>query len=148
MDSKKPIVGHNMMYDLGFIYRQFVSKDGSLPPNYDLFTKAWKKNFPQKIFDTKVLAAYCGQDIFGKTSLDLVYAKCEKDKTHKNNVSVTFDIKSHQIFGSYGAKNTTSNQAHDAGFDSFMTGKVFIFMSKYIEIGKIVRSSKGAQQST
>ena len=47
--------------------------------------------------------------MFGKTSLDVVYAKCEKDKTLRNNVSVTFDTKTHEIFGSYGAKNTTSN---------------------------------------
>jgi hypothetical protein len=47
--------------------------------------------------------------MFGKTSLDVVYAKCEKDKTLRNNVSVTFDTKAHEIFGSYGAKNTTSN---------------------------------------
>ncbi len=131
-----------MMYDLGFIYRQFVSKDGSLPEKYDDFVKEWKKNFPQKIFDTKVLAAYCGQDIFGKTSLDLVHAKCEKDKKLKNNVGIVFDRKTHEIFGSYGVKNTTSNQAHDAGFDSFMTGKVFICMSKYIEIGEIVKNAK------
>lgn len=88
-----------MMYDLGFIYRQFVSKDGSLPVNYDGFVKAWKKNFPQKIFDTKVLAAHCGQDIFGKTSLDLVHAKCDKDKKLRNNVSIIFDTKAHEIFG-------------------------------------------------
>jgi hypothetical protein len=86
--------------------------------------------------------------MFGKTSLDVVYAKCEKDKTLRNNVSVTFDTKAHEIFGSYGAKNTTSNQAHDAGFDSYMTGKVFICMSKYIEIGKIVKTSKGGKQLT
>jgi|LauGreDrversion4_2_1035121.scaffolds.fasta_scaffold1132906_1 DNA polymerase III epsilon subunit-like protein len=109
MDSKKPLVGHNMMYDLGFIYRQFVSKDGSLPENFEDFTKAWRKCFPQKIFDTKVLAAFCGQDLFGKTSLDLVYAKCLKDKKLRNNVDIIFDSKTHELFGSYGQKNTTSN---------------------------------------
>jgi hypothetical protein len=60
MDCKKPLIGHNMMYDLGFIYRQFVSKDGSLPTNFDLFIKAWKTNFRQNIYDTKVFAAHCG----------------------------------------------------------------------------------------
>lgn len=145
MKSKKPIIGHNMMYDLGFIYRQFISKDGSLPENYEGFTNEWRKNFSQKIFDTKVLAAFCGQDIFGKTSLDLVYAKCEKDKKLRNNVSINLDTKAHEIFGTYGEKNTASKQAHDAGYDSFMTGKVFICMSKYIEIGKIVKNAKSQQ---
>ena len=102
METKKPIIGHNMIYDIGFIYRQFISPDGSLPDTYAEFAKLWKKHFPQKIFDTKVLAAHCGKDIFGKTSLDLVHMKCEKEKKLKNNVGIVFDTKSAMIFGQYG----------------------------------------------
>lgn len=29
-------------------------------------------------------------------------------------------------------------QLHDAGYDAYMTGSVFLKMSKYIEIGKII----------
>jgi hypothetical protein len=31
MQSKKPIVGHNMIYDIAFIYRQFISASFDLP---------------------------------------------------------------------------------------------------------------------
>ena len=31
MQSKKPIVGHNMIYDIAFIYRQFISAGFDLP---------------------------------------------------------------------------------------------------------------------
>jgi poly(A)-specific ribonuclease len=34
IESKKPIVGHNMMFDVGFIYNQFI---GNLPESYDEF---------------------------------------------------------------------------------------------------------------
>jgi CAF1 family ribonuclease len=49
-----------MIYDIGFIYRQFISENGTMPSTYPEFVKAWRKNFTSPIFDTKVLAAYCG----------------------------------------------------------------------------------------
>jgi hypothetical protein len=64
--------------------------------------------------------------------------KCEKEKKLKNNVGIAFDTNAAMIFGQYGLDQTTSKQSHDAGYDAYMTGKVFICMSKYIEIGKIV----------
>ena len=31
MASKKPLVGHNMMMDMSFIFKQFLSENGNLP---------------------------------------------------------------------------------------------------------------------
>jgi hypothetical protein len=36
---------------------------------------------------------------------------------------------------------------HDAGYDAFMTGYVFMCISKYIEIGNIVNKAKLDQAS-
>ena len=44
--SKKPLVGHNMIMDMGFIYRQFLSETGNLPATFADFVKQWKKAFP------------------------------------------------------------------------------------------------------
>ena len=69
MKCGKPIVGHNMIFDIGFIYRQFISKDFDMPKTYDEFSKQWRANIPSVIYDTKVLAESCGTSIFGKTDL-------------------------------------------------------------------------------
>ena len=53
-DARKPIIGHNMMYDALFTYNQFI---GPLPSTYKEFADKWTKAFPV-IYDTKVLAKH------------------------------------------------------------------------------------------
>lgn len=101
MKSKKPLIGHNMIFDIAFILRQFVSRDCDLPKTYDLFAKEWKKNFPQKVYDTKVLAASTGQNIFSKTDLKYLYDKCKKEKKLCNNLQLELDKNKESVFGLY-----------------------------------------------
>jgi len=56
MEAKKPIVGHNLIYDIAFIYRQFVSPNYDLPNTFEEFASSWKKHFSCTIYDTKVLS--------------------------------------------------------------------------------------------
>jgi hypothetical protein len=49
----KPVVGHNMLLDLAYLYHQFV---GHLPPSLDEFRKQVQILFPAGIYDTKYLA--------------------------------------------------------------------------------------------
>ena len=46
------LVGHNMMYDVIYLYNQFI---GPLPDSYSEFVKLWYACFPLTV-DTKVLA--------------------------------------------------------------------------------------------
>lgn len=46
------LIGHNMMYDILYLYRQFI---GKLPDTYQAFAEEWHKLFP-RCFDTKVLS--------------------------------------------------------------------------------------------
>lgn len=46
------LIGHNMMYDIIFLYNQFV---GALPGTYAEFVQKWFEIFPLT-FDTKVLS--------------------------------------------------------------------------------------------
>ena len=46
------LVGHNLMYDILYLYRQFI---GKLPDTYQEFVEKWFKLFP-RTFDTKVLS--------------------------------------------------------------------------------------------
>jgi len=50
-----------------------------------------------------------------------------------------FDSKS-SLFGLY--SDGKNKQCHDAGYDAYMTGRVFLSISKYIEIGNIVLPAK------
>jgi len=51
-EEKKPIIGHNMIYDAGFLLHQFVDK---LPDTYGKFCDLWRSVFPY-LYDTKALA--------------------------------------------------------------------------------------------
>lgn len=63
IDAKKPLIGHNMMFDLCFIYHQFVE---DLPRTFKDFTKGWNSNLPE-IYDTKVVSEVTNH--FSKTEL-------------------------------------------------------------------------------
>ena len=52
IDAKKPVIGHNCMYDWIYLYNQFI---GPLPETYLQFAQEWNSRFPLT-FDTKVLA--------------------------------------------------------------------------------------------
>lgn len=71
----KPLIGHNLMYDLLYFYNQFL---GPLPTTYLDFISSINKLFP-KIYDTKV-CAYRNQTIFPKSVLADIYEKTEKDE--------------------------------------------------------------------
>jgi hypothetical protein len=46
------LIGHNMMYDVLYVYNQFV---GPLPDTYQQFVSQWHAIFP-RTYDTKVLS--------------------------------------------------------------------------------------------
>ena len=52
---KKPIVGHNMMYDMLFTYEKFI---GPLPYTFKEFANTWTKEFGGGTFDTKCMAKH------------------------------------------------------------------------------------------
>jgi len=63
MESRKPLIGHNMIYDLGFLYNQFL---GSLPATFKEWAEKVEASFPS-LYDTKVLSLEAGD--YGKTEL-------------------------------------------------------------------------------
>jgi poly(A)-specific ribonuclease len=127
-EHKKPLIGHNMIYDACFIYEQFIDK---LPDTYSKFVDGWTAYFPYT-YDTKVIALEAGAS--GKTELSHLFYKCTKDKKFSNNLLFQYDEKADHRFSNYG-KDGAKGQQHDAGFDSYMTGYTFACLSKFIEIG-------------
>ena len=95
-EAKKPMIGHNMIYDICFTYEQFLSQ---MPRCYVDFARAWKYAFPT-VFDTKCMAL-AGDKIFGKTELQHLYYKCQNDKRLSNNISFALDEARDGKFGIY-----------------------------------------------
>jgi len=131
--SKKPLVGHNLFFDVAFLYEQFI---GRLPKTFAEFATAWKSHFAET-YDTKSLAESAGE--FPKTALSHLYFRCNKDKRISNNLMFGFDEKASPRFAHY--EKAGAGQEHDAGYDSYMTGHVFAALAKRLEIGQLLEQS-------
>lgn len=110
--TKKPVIGHNCFMDFCHTYQKFFEK---LPESYEEFKKAFNKNFPV-IFDSKYFAASL-QEMLGAESTSL------GDLYHF--------LSSHPIgkaacLPMTGSGSDGQEQFHDAGFDAYCTGQVFL----------------------
>lgn len=116
INSKKPLIGHNCMYDWLYVYNQFVAK---LPDTYTEFIKEWNTCFPHT-YDNKVLAFHSKN--FYKTGLGDLYEKVTNDDKFKKNLKFNYDVKN-------GCSNYEGTAAlshyHEAAYDAHMTGVVF-----------------------
>jgi len=65
--SKKPLVGHNMFFDMLFLYQQFIAE---LPPIFADFIESFSSHFPA-IYDTKCISSTLG--IFNNTTLTALH---------------------------------------------------------------------------
>lgn len=135
MNSKKPLVGHNPMYDWLYVYNQFVAP---LPETYPEFIKEWNSKFPLT-YDTKVLSFK--SMAFFKTSLGDVYDKCANDDKFKHNLKFKFDLKN-------GCSNYEGTAAlshyHEAAYDAHMTG---FAMGHILKLKELDCVKNGGEQS-
>ena len=135
--AKKPLIGHNMIYDILYLYNQFFDK---LPETYEKFIEKvklvsfykdnqWYELFPF-VFDTKVLA--CRAEYFSKNDLASLFNKCQTDNRLKFNCFVNFDRENglNRYEGS-----SVESQHHEAAFDAYMTGHTFPIMLKHKDKG-------------
>lgn len=121
IESKKPMVGHNMFFDVMFLYDKFID---DLPNTLDEFIFDFSRLFPT-IHDTKNLSHFSGK--FDKTGLSNLISISHKHKYH-NYVNVFSDTQNG--FCLYEEENEKN---HDAGFDARQTGRSFIYISKAYE---------------
>lgn len=135
IEAKKPIIGHNCMYDWLYLYNQFIAP---LPETYLQFAQEWNSRFPFT-YDTKVLAY--NSKAFYNTSLGQVYEKCTNDDKFKNNLRWRFDTKNH--CSNYEGQALLSHY-HEAAYDAHMTGIAYMHVIKHkeMELARIL-SRKG-----
>ena len=107
--SGKPLVGHNLLYDLLFLHDHF---EAPLPPSLAACKASLHARLPL-VWDTKLLATRCGR--FAETALGPLHAACVGGEP-PSSVAVSFP----PDFARYDG----GEQAHEAGYDAHMTGVV------------------------
>ncbi|KAI8377183.1 ribonuclease H-like domain-containing protein [Choanephora cucurbitarum] len=120
-ESGKLVIGHNMLLDICHVIAQFVEP---LPETLSEFKQLAHHVFP-KMIDTKHMSMSEPEliTIFGSgTSLEVLRFETKKE-TFKNP-----HIDMHAEFPRY-----LTEMAHEAGYDAFMTGAVFLKMVGYLD---------------
>lgn len=102
-----------------------------LPHSYQEFATDWHKKFP-RTFDTKVLAFQAKW--FNRTGLGDLYEKFVTDEKFRQNVKVSFDVKSG--FTRYEGAEALMHH-HEAAYDAHMTGVVFLNCLRAKELDEV-----------
>ncbi|KAG2790118.1 hypothetical protein JG687_00002065 [Phytophthora cactorum] len=128
--ARKPIVGHNMLLDLMQCYEKF---HGPLPGRCSEFQRelhAWL-GAGGGVFDTKTLVDYAMQKVdsfathLAHTALENCFEVLSKHPFYGPEVQASVrsvDAARDEVMGS----SQTPLQAHQAGYDAYMTGFVFL----------------------
>ncbi|KAJ3255099.1 hypothetical protein HK103_006642 [Boothiomyces macroporosus] len=112
--KKVPIVGHNLMLDICYIYHHFIRK---LPMVYQDFKKSLHEEFPV-IYDTKYIT-------HTSTELDSGVSNTALEKLY--DVARAYPYRFPYIScGREFTKYQESDSQHEAGYDAFITGFCFL----------------------
>eukprot|EP00112_Aurelia_sp_Birch-Aquarium-sp1_P016252 Seg367.2 transcript_id=Seg367.2/GoldUCD/mRNA.D3Y31 product="Pre-piRNA 3'-exonuclease trimmer" protein_id=Seg367.2/GoldUCD/D3Y31 len=136
--SKKPIVGHNCLTDLGFIFDKFHK---SLPESYNDFKRELHELFP-RIYDTKNLSMLLRRkmrketQLFNETKLSDLHGMLSSTQGTFYVLYSPF-IEHAPGFDRY----VDSEHIHEAGYDAYLTGYVFLRMAHFIA-AKDIRSGE------
>eukprot|EP00116_Pleurobrachia_bachei_P003460 sb/3463722/ len=125
--TRTPIVGHNVLMDLLYLYHKFYKP---LPECYEEFKRRFSREFPE-VYDTRhiisnIKVALKNDEKYGNffrsTSLLNLYEECngpfvrgmEYQPRIQSNLSTEMGMK-----------------AHNAGYDSFLAGAVFVRLAHF-----------------
>lgn len=131
---KKPIVGHNLLFDLMFIQRWL---DAKLPEDFMEFKKTINANFSH-IFDTKYVDSSGALGVkYDETTLGQCYAryktvdeKMEVEDSEENSSTATASATTTTATGDVVISsdcctfNPEEAAFHNAGYDAYCTGMV------------------------
>jgi len=119
-ESGKPIIGHNMFKDLFLTYSNFF---GDPPPCMSEYKTAILNLFPT-IYDSKVLATTPPlSNILTHSSVESLVKEINEGNLPDSCTKISQTITSEDGY---------SEHYHDAGYDAFSTGRIFISLSKNI----------------
>ncbi|XP_050246427.1 poly(A)-specific ribonuclease PARN-like isoform X2 [Quercus robur] len=142
--EKKLIVGHNCFLDIAHVYSKFV---GPLPSAAEEFVSSVNKFFPH-IIDTKILlnANHVLQQRMKKSSTSLSSAfalLCPQIAVSAKSTGLTFQqcVQVEVQVDDMRSSNWNSGAKHEAGYDAFMTGCIFVQACSYLGIDFKLHSS-------
>lgn len=117
-DSKKVVVGHNMLLDLCYIVNQFVAP---LPEDYSDFKSLVHSTFPN-IIDTKLMSStHPFREDIPNSALNELKKRLE---------SKPFGLPAvRESCSGEGYDDLASEKYHEAGYDAFVTGLCFVGLS-------------------
>ena len=129
---RKPLIGHNVMMDILFVYEKF---HGPLPDSFADFKQTMLTEFPV-IYDTRHIISNMKvelrkdekhKELFRGTSLLSLYEECRRE-------NVKGLLYQPQIFDNLGEE--CGMREHDAGYDSCLVGHVFLRLAHFYTLWK------------
>jgi CAF1 family ribonuclease len=119
LSKKVPLIGHYMILDIAFLYDHFISP---LPNTIEEFRQSVLTLFPP-LYDTKYISKtlFSKVKFIKKTSVEDLYSYCKKRKEFNTLIQVIND-----------PRCEIAHRPHEAGYDAYMTGYIFLTFLKYL----------------
>lgn len=134
--SGKPVVGHNLSFDLAYSMHSFIKP---LPETWQEYKELLGIWFPGGIYDTKYIARQLDPEVFPDNSLGPLYDTLKAMSTDGTTTTsgstnnAVLPLIEHGVgFERYKQVGDVSEYAHEAGFDAYMTGAAFGQLAAYI----------------
>ncbi|ESO97720.1 hypothetical protein LOTGIDRAFT_152814 [Lottia gigantea] len=136
-DYNKIVVGHNMLTDLMLMFEKFHKP---LPESFSEFKKEVHQILP-RIYDTKHMSATIRKEL-EETGL-LEYTSLQKlYQAFSSDVGLQVVLFSPEIHHAAGCERYIKNDVpHEAGFDAFMCGSVFLYIAHILSC-RTIRSTE------
>ncbi|UJR37478.1 hypothetical protein I4U23_030181 [Adineta vaga] len=142
---RKPIIGHNCFLDWLIIYDKFID---ILPSKFEDFQMGMNKNFVCPIFDTKYLASEMKEYLFTRQNRSNISNYVEK-LTTSTSLSSLYDLLTSKYYENLiflkpiiemNATDRYQNEicTHEAGYDAYMSGVVFLKLIYLYKQKKVV----------
>ena len=124
-NSNKPAVGHNLAFDVAYSMHSFASP---LPSTWGEYKSSVAEWFPAGVFDTKYIAGALREELVSRaTSEDDELVDALEDTGLGSLFSSLKEKYSDHVMHAEGYERYlgSSDFAHEAGYDAYMTGSVF-----------------------
>uniref|UniRef100_A0A915HGT1 Uncharacterized protein n=1 Tax=Romanomermis culicivorax TaxID=13658 RepID=A0A915HGT1_ROMCU len=131
-DCRKPILAHNCFMDLLYIYDKFFDR---LPENYADFKEKMHSQLGL-IIDTKYLALNMINDLTNlgckSYSLGSLYRFLEVEDKFQFPKPGSATVVLNEICGKYNLEKDTAYFLHEAGYDAYLVGVIFLRLSHFL----------------
>ncbi|CAJ0937926.1 unnamed protein product, partial [Mesorhabditis belari] len=134
IENRLPIIGHNCLFDLLYLYQHFIA---DLPDDYEKFKEVATAVFPI-VIDTKILAEESKNQLSWHGIVDFrlenLSSFCESEAPSRLGTFPTFEY-SHgfSVTGRTSRRNKYKRTTfHNAAYDALVTGQAFVKLGHLI----------------